>query len=119
MLYTIELVSASDSSATIRVTSSGKNYYINGFGEGFITNTTRGSFHDVCYTDYWANLVDNCQGENCYLAERYCNGKYIKLELGVNCPKGCQDGACLPEAQVCRELFDKLSTTNEIYQDMF
>ncbi|MBU1204711.1 MAG: DNRLRE domain-containing protein [Nanoarchaeota archaeon] len=73
----------------------GKDYYKKGTGEGWNTDTEKVSFYDTCYKSYWANLVDSCEGNDCYLAEKYCDGKYVKTELSIPCPNGCNDGACI------------------------
>jgi len=73
----------------------GKNYYQKGTGTGWNTDIEKVDFFDTCYKDYWANLVDSCSGDKCFLAEKYCEGKYVKTELNIKCPNGCKDGACV------------------------
>ena len=77
---------------------SGKNYYLKGVGSGWNTNSELIKFSDACYNDLSANATSSCSGSACYLAENYCEGKYLKTELGIKCPYGCKDGACLPAA---------------------
>lgn len=73
----------------------GKNYYVNGLTSGFNTPTELGNFSDVCYEVIFGNLTQNCSGSQCYLAEMYCDGSYVRKELGISCPYGCSNGACL------------------------
>jgi hypothetical protein len=74
----------------------GINYYMNGLGKGLDELRNNISFYDSCYKDYWANLVKNCSGTGCYLAERYCSYSYVGLKIGINCINGCNNGYCNP-----------------------
>ena len=73
----------------------GKDYYLKGSGSGWNTSNELIKFTDTCYKDISANSTSSCSGSACYLAENYCEGKYAKTELGIKCPNGCKDGACL------------------------
>ena len=73
----------------------GKNYYVAGNGSGYNAGMVN-YFYDTCYQSYWANLVDSCSGSDCYLAEKYCDGLNISTEIGIICPNGCSNGACIP-----------------------
>ncbi len=88
-------ISLPSTSVTCTDSDGGKNYYTKGTGSGWNTDTESVNFYDTCYKDYWANLVTECSGENCYLAEKYCDGKNVKTELGIHCPGGCKNGACV------------------------
>jgi len=84
------IVSGTDS--TCVDTDGGKNYYVEGSGGGWKTDTEWEYFGDGCYLN--DNRVASCSGTGCYLAEKYCEGKYVRTE-NYTCPYGCKDGACL------------------------
>ncbi|MCX6760873.1 MAG: hypothetical protein NTZ84_02120, partial [Candidatus Nealsonbacteria bacterium] len=75
---------------------SGKNYYLKGSGSGWNANNELIKFSDACYKDISTNSTSSCSGSACFLAENYCEGKYIKTDLGIKCSYGCKEGACLP-----------------------
>jgi|GEM_PF-1402513 len=39
--------------------------------------------------------ADECEGENCFQTEYYCNGTTLEKAPDKPCPKGCKDGACV------------------------
>jgi len=97
--YKIELLSASSTSATVRVTSY-RSYYVKG------AVTTRDEA-----------VEDSCKSDS-VLLEGTCEeagGKSIEY----TCPNGCEDGACArsfpPQPNVCNSLLDYLSSVSEIY----
>ena len=87
----------------------GKNYYSKGTGSGWNTDTEWASFSDTCYKDSLTNLISSCSGSTCYLSEKYCEGKYIKTELGIKCPYGCKDGACFTASSSAQDVQNKLA----------
>ena len=84
---------------TDTVGTNGKNYNVKGTGSGWNTDTEFVGFYDTCYQDTFGNLVNACSGTGCYLAEKYCEGKYVRTELSITCPNGCSDGACVSGTQ--------------------
>jgi len=87
----------------------GKNYYAKGNGSGWNMDTEWVKFSDSCYKDSLTNLLSSCSGNTCYLAEKYCEGKYVKTESGIKCPYGCKDGACLTSAISVQDVQNKLA----------
>lgn len=90
-------VSASTTASSAICTDSdrGRNYYLKGSGSGWSEDDELIKFSDVCYKETSAESSAYCSGSACYLAENYCEGKSLKTELGIKCPNGCKDGACL------------------------
>ena len=82
--YLVELVSASDIAATIKVNSE-KNYFVKGL---VVINKSDGTI--IGYEE------DGCQ--NAYvLEEGFCYSNSDGDTEGYNCPNGCSDGACLQQ----------------------
>jgi hypothetical protein len=72
----------------------GQTYGQKGFTAGWTVNGASG-YNDVCYQDYWANLVDSCFADGCYLAEAYCWSGKVEQKLKVECKGGCIKGVCI------------------------
>jgi len=100
---------ATTSATSCTDSDGGKNYYAKGNGSGWNTGTEWLSFSDSCYKDSLTNLASSCSGSTCYLAEKYCEGKYVKTESGIKCPYGCKDGACLTAATSAQDVQNKLA----------
>src|SRR3989338_1964530 len=123
-VYKFELISATDTSATIKVTlkscptsatctDSDGGFNPNIYGWTYFKS---GSFElkheDACalvlgYDDNgkpngWQG-VDSCSGNNCYVEEAYClmdeKGNVIDADADelIKCPNGCKDGACVTD----------------------
>ncbi|TFG35590.1 MAG: peptidoglycan-binding protein [Parcubacteria group bacterium] len=91
------IISPKAITSTIGCTDSdnGNNYYLKGSGSGWNTNNELIKFSDTCYKDVSTNATSSCSGSYCFLAENYCEGKYVKTDLGIKCPNGCKEGGCL------------------------
>ncbi len=83
--YRLQLISASDVDATIRV-SNGKNYYKKG-------TTCVG---ESCGTDSCGVQPDGIE----YVSEYFCDGQFDYDNEAYNCPKGCYDGACIADDNI-------------------
>ena len=74
----------------------GKNYYVKGIADARVNG--EGSFaedHCVLKEGTSGNIVDSCQGSDCYLEEGYCADSAPMYESWVPCTSGCKDGACM------------------------
>ena|SRR3989338_6736212 len=108
--YTIELISASDTSATIRITcgakeppitsckdsDGGKNYDVKG-----ITTYKNGYGSDICGYDLNPTAYTNRQ----VLVEGFCDPDFVDIlnSEQFSCPNGCSDGACVKRTPaVCK-----------------
>ena len=104
-LYTIELVSASDTSATIKVicgiiktpktptctdSDGGQNYDIKGKLNGFDIYG-----NEFSTTDYCADSSGLVVTKGSDLVELYCYKDTFEAAERVVCPNGCSDGACV------------------------
>ncbi|MBI2044802.1 putative metal-binding motif-containing protein [Candidatus Pacearchaeota archaeon] len=88
----------------------GISYLVKGSGKGFTQDNVEIWFQDFCYENEMNNQMETCAGDDCYLAEKYCDGNKVKTEMKVTCEFGCADGACIPTAgdsEACQPYFDR------------
>ncbi len=93
----------------------GVNYYVS--GQVVVSeNETSLSYNDACvykleetnaefYVNYNGELYNNkaeCSGDNCYVAEAFCENNAKKWIVKI-CPSGCSDGACLCPTTKCSD----------------
>jgi hypothetical protein len=101
----------------------GKNYYIEGFGSGWDKDNELIESSDFCYKETSNNSTSSCSGSGCYLAENYCEEKYLKTYLGIKCPYGCSEGACLsaatPKTQSLEDLQNQLANISIMILQLF
>jgi hypothetical protein len=86
----------------------GKSIFVKGTGEGLNMQDIKTFFTDTCFEGDLNNQVESCLDENCYLAEHFCENKYVKYER-EECDFGCSQGACLPteQSQNCEPYLDE------------
>ncbi len=88
----------------------GISYFVKGSGKGLTQDDREVWFQDFCYENDMNNQLETCAGDNCYLAEKYCEGNKVKTEIKVTCEFGCTGGACIPTAEdseACQQYFDR------------
>ena len=89
--YRVELVSASDIAATIRVNSQ-------------INYNVKGGNTEVSDSGITTTYGDTCSGSQ--VNEYYCSGLHRAITK-YNCPNGCEDGACVEQQGVAKYIIEK------------
>jgi len=93
-----------ESNQTTNCTDSdgGKNYYVKGYAVGYATNGNYTIVDDRCLIRNeggGGSYVNSCNGNLCALEEAICDNNYVVTYspggIGVSCPYGCSDGACI------------------------
>ncbi|MBM3234213.1 hypothetical protein FJZ19_03895 [Candidatus Pacearchaeota archaeon] len=102
-------------SAQCTDSDNGVNYYAK--GQVIVSeNGTSLSYNDACvyklegtneqfYVNYFGELYNNiekCSGDNCYVAEAFCENNAKKWTVKI-CLNGCSDGKCLCPTTKCSD----------------